>query len=553
MRAGRSGFACALIALLAGCAAATSAGGADDAYPVRGGLGSDLAADVVRVGAFARVQALAISRSRVYIVADDGVAMLDRLTRRWQVPVPLHIATARSNARALAVADPALDVLFVASGSRLWIVRPATRFISTVFLPSDARQLALERNGRGAFVFATGWWLVSPAGSASPLPPGQSPSGNEILAVPDAQQILRETPGLQSFGSLLTRDDQLRTWPLTALARAPERSDVWAGTDGGGVFETDPTMLRSSQHPYGLRTRGASAVVVAADGVWVTEEPDALGGRDFGLTFASGDLAEWRWLSPIRGALGAASMAMRGRIACLATDAGAYMIDVITPSPRPEHHEVPQVGRLIAVWGTPHGCWIGGTTGIARVPWPGDSAVQQAVVDGSRGAYGFASSGDTVWAATQTGLRRYVAGIRTGDGDASAVSGLPNALSLPVRGVALAGAGLAVVTDRGLWLTSGANRTTTAERVATSIDRVGRARKIAADDRTVWLAGSRGVLALSIVDRRSRFIELGDPDTPLGSGGFDDVADLALAPDVAWLATRGGLVRVARGSDGLPR
>jgi hypothetical protein len=520
---------------------------------MRSGLGSDPAADVVRVGAFARVQALAISRIRVYVVADGGVAMFDRLTRRWEVPVPLHVAPARSNARAQAVVDPTSDVLFIASGARMWIVRPATRFISTVPLTSEARQLTLERNGRGVFVFANGWWLVSPSGSASPLPPGQSPSGDEILAVPDAQQILRETPGLQSFGSLLTRDDQLRTWPLTALARAPERSDVWAGTDGGGVFETDPTVLRSSQHPYGLRTGGASAVALAADGVWVTEEPDALGGRDFGLTFASRDLANWRWLSPIRGTLGVESIAVRGRFACLATDAGAYMIDVMTPSPRPEHHELSQVGRLIAAWGTPDGCWIGGTTGIARVAWPGDSVVQPAIVDGSRGAYGFASSGDTVWAATQTGLRRYVAGIQSDASGSSAGSGVPNALSFPVRGVAIAGAGLAVLTDRELWLAAGANRMAAAERVPASIDRVGRTRRVAADDRTVWLAGSRGVLALSIVDRRSRFIELGDPFAPLGAGGFEDVVDLVLAPDVAWLATRGGLVRVARGSDGLPR
>jgi hypothetical protein len=287
--------------------------------------------------------------------------------------------------------------------------------------------------------------------------------------------------------------------------------------------------------------------------VWVTEEPDILGGRDFGLTVASSDLANWRWLSPIRGTLGVVSVAIRGRIACLATDGGAYMVDVMTPSPRPEHHELPQAGRLISVWGTPHGCWIGGTTGIARVTWPGDSAVQPTIVDGSRGAYGFASSGDTVWAATQTGVRRYIDGTMVADGASRELGSLPNALSLPVRGVALAGAGLAVLTDRELWLTAGANRAVTAERVPTSIDRVGRARKVAADDRTVWLAGSRGVLALSIVDRRSRFLELGDPFAPLGSGGFDDVVDIVLAPGVAWLATRGGLVRIARGSDGLPR
>jgi hypothetical protein len=517
-------------------------------------MASDLAADVIRVGSFAHVQAVAISRSRVYTVADGGVAMFDRLGQRWQIPVPLPIGRGRATARTLAVADPIADVLFDTSGVRMWIVRPATRFISTVPLPAEARELVLERNGRGAFVFANGWWLVSSSGSATPLPQGQSPSSDEILATPDAQQILRETAGLQSLGSLLTRDDQLRTWPLTALARAPERSEVWAGTDGGGVFEVDPTLLRSSQRPYGFRSTGASAVALAADGVWVAEEPDVRRGGDFSLTFASDDLATWRWLSPVRGTLGAVSLVVRGRSACLATDAGTFILDVMTPSARPLRYELPQVGRQIIAWSTPSGCWIGGTTGTARIAWPGDSVVRPEMVDASRAAYAFASSGDTVWAATQTGVQRYVAGRRVADDRAApAQASLPNALSFPIRGVALAGVGLALLTDRELWFTSGVNRTATAERVAISIDRVGHTRRLAADDRTIWVAGSRGVLAVSILDRHSRFIDLVDPFATPDAGSFLDVVDLALAPDVAWLATRGGVVRVARGPDGMPR
>ena len=554
MRAGRVTLGCTVVALMAGCATATSASDGSDVRPSQPGMASDAAADVIRVGGFAHVQALAVSRSRVYVIADGGVAMFDRLAQRWQIPVPLTIASSRSALRAFAVADPATDVLFVASGARMWIVRPATRFVSNVPLPAEARQLALERNGRGAFVFANGWWLVSSSGSTTPLPPGQSPQSQDILPTPDPQQILRETPGLESFGGLLTRDQQLRTWPLTALARAPERSDVWAGTDGGGVFEVDPTFLRSEQRPYGLHSGGASAVALAADGAWFAEEPLALRVQEFSLTFVSADLATWRWLSPIRGTLGVASMVLRGHVVCLATNAGAFIIDLAARVGEPRRYELQQVGRQLAAWSTPDGCWIGGTTGIARLAWPGDTLRQPEIIAQGHAAFAFASSGDTVWAATQTGVRRYIGGRPTApDGSPGGQGALPNALSFPIRSLALTEAGLAILTDRELWLTSGSGRMTEADRVAVSLDRVGRTRRIAADDRTLWLAGSRGVLVLSTLDHHSRFIDLVDPFAPPDHGGFEDVADIALSPEVAWLATRGGIVRVARGADGLPR
>ena len=551
-----------LVGLVAAACTTAPVGGLAGADPrsAGGDIGGSLAEDIVRVGGFARVAAVAVSRTRVFVVADGGIALYDRLASRWLVPLPLPLDLTRTATTTLAAADPTSDALWVALGPRLWVVRPATHYFTSVQLSSDARELLVDKLGRGVYVYSNGWWLVSSTGSMSPLPGGQGPSRDDVVANPDAQQILRDTPGLQAFGALLTRDEQLRTWQLSALARAPERNDVWAGTNGGGVFDVDPAFLRSTQMPFGLRTRGAAAVALAADGAWIAEEPDASVSSDFGLTFASEDLASWRWLSPVRGPLGVVSMSVRGHDACLATNAGTLIIDLSAKRfGEPRVYELAQVGRQLAAWSTTDGCWIGGTSGIARLPWTADSAAAPTMIADGRAAYAFASSGDTVWAATQAGVQRFVDGhpaarATSGIGD-GAPAPLPNALAGAIRGLALAGDGLALLTDRELWLTTGEGRLGAAQRVEAPIDRLGRIRRIVADDRTVWLGGSRGAAALSLRDRRLRFVELADPSLSFGLHASDpaDVRDLALSPRVAWLATAAGIVRIARGDDGMPR
>ena len=555
----RSLCAASLLPLAFGCATAGSGNrGADDLAGAPT-IGASIGDDVVRVGGFGQVAALAVSRSRVYVVADGGVAIYDRLAQRWMTPVPLPQEGSRVARVTLAAADPTGDALWVTFGSRLWLVRPATRFITSVALVADARQLLVDRTGRGAYVFANGWWSVSPSGALSPVPPGQSPSRDDVLPSPDAQQILRETPGLQSFGALLTRDAQLRVWPLTTLARAPERNDVFAGTNGGGVFEVDPSFLRSTQMPYGMRGRGASAIALAADGVWIAEDPYASPSPDLAITFASEDLATWRWLSPVRGTLGVVSMAVRGRVACLATNAGAYVVDLDERRlQEPERFELAQVGRQLVAWATTDGCWIGGTSGTVRIPWSADSTRASFPVLAGLATFAFASSGDTVWAATQVGVRTFVGGrpiARAANLPASnGGPPLPNALGGAIRGLTLAGDGLALVTDGELWLTSGMGRLATAQRVVAPLARLGRIRRLVADDATLWLGGSLGAAAYSLRDRSWRFVALRDPALSFGlDAAVEDVRDVALSPRAAWLATGAGIVRVARGADGMPR
>ena len=510
----------ALLVLCAGCATSGS--------PAPEGSGLDestsrrsLAEDVVLVGGFGRVAALAISSTHAFVAGDGGVAIYDRLRSRWLVPIPLL----------------------------------------------NARELLIDRMGTGVYVNANGWWSISTSGYALPLPPGKGPPRDDIVPTPSPQQILRDTPGLQSFGALLTRDAQLRTWQLSALARAPERSEVWAGTNGGGVFVVDPMFLRSTQLPYGLRNRGATALALASDGVWIAEEADVTAVPDLAITFAREDLSTWRWLSPAHGTYSVAAMAVRGHFACMATTIGPIVVDLDSPTQTATRvNAFTQVGDPISAWSTPAGCWVGGTSGFTRVPWPADSLSRSSSFSNDGAAFAFASSGDTTWIATMSGVRLHVSepGATPGSGAAGATraalleppaGALPNVLRGPIRALALAGDGLALTTDRELWLTTGTARLSAAVRVDGPVDRLGRIRRLAGDEKTLWLAGTRGSAAFSLRDHRWRFVT-----QPTASGAVTidldrahDVRDVALSPRVAWLATGVGIVRVARGADGMPR
>ncbi len=66
------------------------------------------------------------------------------------------------------------------------------------------------------------------------------------------------------------------------------------------------------------------------------------------------------------------------------------------------------------------------------------------------------------------------------------------------------------------------------------------------DATTIWIVGGRGVL---VVDRASGVRRV------LGAGVHVPAAayDVLLDPQWAWIATREGLIRMQRTSDGMPR
>ena len=535
-------FTTAIACLTLSC----SAGGPSTTAEPRG-LGASRAMDVVRIGGFGRVAAVAVSPTRVFVVGSGGVAVRDRFSDRWLPPIALPIEDV-VRARTLAAADGSGETLWIASGSAVWVVNPSTRWVSGTFVSGDVQELLVDRIGRGAYMRANGWWLVSPTGSAAPT---GAPAAGDVQRTPTAAELLRETPGMSPFAPLLTRDASLRSWELTTLARAPDRNQLWAGTDGGGLFEVDPAFVRSVQHPFGLRSdAGAIALAPAVDGAWILEAPDARSGG-LALTFATDDLTSWRWLSPLTRRVDVLDLATRGSIACVATVAGPVLVDLAAPNgaldtARPDS----RFGEAWAAGAAADGCWLATEAGIVRLPWPGGTGDATVVDASTTTTTGFAFSGDSVWTASAYGVILRVAADTVARG---------TRLSSPAgraRDVALFRDGLAVLTDDALWVTEAPARSANPRRLAVPMERIRPLRRVAADDRTIWVIGGNGAIAVRAADGRWVAVTLdpGSAATGTRTAAFaSDVRDMLLTPSVVWFATRGGVVRVARDDQGMPR
>jgi len=135
-------------------------------------------------------------------------------------------------------------------------------------VPGSVERLIFDRRspGSGAFVYATGsgWLRASTTGFTQPVSDAMLPPPADRVVPSSLQEIYREFPTVESFERMLTRDDQLRTWPVTAGARSPERSEVWLGTMGNGLFKVDPYFNQGTHLPFGLLDYGAGAPIAVA-------------------------------------------------------------------------------------------------------------------------------------------------------------------------------------------------------------------------------------------------------------------------------------------------
>jgi len=201
------------------------------------------------------------------------------------------------------------------------------------------------------------------------------------------------------------------------------------------------------------------------------------------------------------------------------------------------------------------GCVVGTDRGAVVLAWPATAAGAAASETGGARALGstppvraLASSADTIWIGTIGGLYRAV-------GAQGAVPvRLPASVSPDIVALAITDSGLAVASRSEVWLGSGEGRTATFTRPVEAAARMGRLATLGADDRTLWIGGSSGAMAIQMVSGQVVPVPLDEPNAmaapPLGGR---EVRSIALAPGVAWIGTAAGVVRVRRGADGLPQ
>jgi hypothetical protein len=536
----------ATLALAAGCGG-TGLGGYAGAPGV-----SFQREDRVVLTAANYVEAIAVSQRLVFAVTRNALTIYDRQFDAWQPPVALPPELGAGRISSIA-ADPMEDAVWIGTFGAVLFYRPFTDVQIAASVPGlpDVILFDARDQASGAYVRAGGsWYLVSRVGSATPVPASEIPPPVARIRQPSLQEIYAQYPSLQNFQGLMTRDEQLRSWPITAAGSSPETEQVWLGTAGNGLYRVDPRFGEATHVPFGLIADGAGAVARAADGIWVASAGPGAAGRG-GLTFVRTDLQQWRWLEggidrPFA-ATRALDLAVRGSVAWVATDRGLYRVD--TRSTLGVRRWSLTNGlpddRALAVAAVGTGTWVGTLRGLAFLPEQATAAsaagVPRTMMSGIA-VRGLAASGDTVWAATDVGLLAAL----PADTLPRRTVGTDSRLRRPLVAIARADSVMVVASqDEVVALLRG--RALPVPRLdRAQLVGVGRISAVAIDAQTIWVAGDRGV---AVVVRSSGVVRT----LSVGSAFPGPALDLALDPDFAWIATRDGVVRLRRLPDGTVR
>jgi hypothetical protein len=546
----RNSLFAGLLALAAGCAAGPPLEGHSGMLP-----GGSLRTGHIVLGAHTDVSAVAASRSMVFAATQDALLVYDALRRSWLPPLARADGYPGGPVTVLA-ADPVEDGVWAAAFGNVFYYRPHVDLLTSTLVPGvtdgfffDARDVAA-----GAYVRSGGrWTLVSRTGAAFPVSGAQLPPPAARMVPPTLRDLYREFPALQSFAVLLTRDARMRSWPVSAGTRAPDRAEVFLGTRGNGLYRVDPHFQESEHLPYGLLEQGAQSLALAVDGIWVGGAGASPADRG-GATYVSSDLQRWSWLEGPRGRplgrLRIDAVASREHDLWLATPRGLFQLNASNTEFMRQWTVASGLpsDQALSMAPTFGGTWVGTARGLAWIPRSGqDGAMHDTAqpIAPATPVRALLHVGNTLWIGSDGGLA--MVSPATPDQPprwAPAVESAPR-LRRPIRALASSDSTLIVATSDELFAVdvrsgevlpgvAGAGLTTTS---------VGAISALAADARTIWVGGSAGVMIVSRADNYVRQLRAGR-ELPA------EVTSIVLTPTIAWIATRRGLVRLARLPDG---
>jgi len=520
--------------------------------------------DRVTLTAFDVIPAVAASQHTVYIATIDGIGALDRDFQRWLPPVSRAEGYPGGAVTAIA-ADPMEEGVWIALAGALVYYRPSLGQVLGSAIPGVIDAIVFDRRdpGAGAYLHgAMGWSLASRTGMVVPVDPARVPQPDARQAPSTLSDVYRSYPSLRAAGALLTRDDQLQSWPVIAGTSSPDRSEVWLGTRGGGLFRVDPLFLKGEQIPYGPLQTGTGALARDSGGIWMAglgPGGDAgvigttIGSWRAGLAFASGDLQHWRWLDApasarVLSGARANRLSVRAPHAWVATDRGLALLDTRDASRAllwTQTTGLPD-DRALAVAATESGAWVGTARGLAFVSVAGTSPVARASDVHSPNAPATAVralllAGDTLWIGSDAGVLL----LRGASPDSAArLAALGDArLSRPVVALASSDSLVAVATERDLIVVDPQRAAVLPRFDVVNTSPLRRVNAMAMDGSTIWLAGDGGVLIVTRANGASRFL-------PAPGAVPAEAFDVVLDPDHAWVATRAGVLRLARSTDG---
>ncbi|HEU4586727.1 MAG TPA: hypothetical protein VFR95_13315 [Gemmatimonadaceae bacterium] len=545
-------LAAASLATCLACAAAPGGAGGAPAPP-----GSPRE-DRLLLTAFDVIPAVAASQHTVFIASTDGIAALDRDFDRWLPPVAFGPRGGAGPVTAIA-ADPVEEGVWLAAAGSLIYYRPSTGDLSRATAPGLVDAIVFDQRNAGAGAYlhsSSGWMVASRTGMVSPIDPSRVPPPSARTRPSSLAEVYAQFPSLRGAAALLTRDADLRSWPVISGTVSPDRSEVWLGTAGGGLFRVDPLFLKGEQLPFGPLQTATGALARDSNGVWMAGEGGASGEVRAGVSHTTSDLQTWRWLasSAVSRALGgsrAIRMDARGGRIWVATDHGVVALDANDP----DHallwsatNGLPD-DRTTSVAVMDSGAWVGTARGLAFV-------ASTATARAARASDVHASStistvvrallitGDTLWVGSDGGLL-LVRGASP-DSLARRVNFQDTRLARPIFALAANDSLVAAATDRALLVIHPATASLVSRYDAVNIAPIAPVTAMAMDASTIWLAGPGGVL---VVARASGASQLLPAPGPIPAQALDVVLD----PNFAWIATPLGVARLRRASDGSVR
>ncbi len=495
--------------------------------------------DRVLVTDLSTVTALARSSDRVFAATTGGLVVIRDVFRAWEPPLTREDGWPEAPVSAAAFSRTDGTLWLAVTDGRLLALDPAGRRWEDD-VPLDRRVRRLVPDDLSGTLLAdtdAGWLRLDPFSRrlerATPAEAAAAIDRNPDLR---ARRDLLASPGFSSVRAFLGEGPYGRTYDVTDVIPADDPARFWVGTAGGGLALYDSFSQDWRPVPVGLWGRGASALALEGDALWIA--PSVPEAERYGLTRVGPDLDDWR-IETAAGARGAPDLGVR---ALLERDGALWAAGERGLARRSPEGDWTIVARDPGV-GIPVLClaagedaegealWLGGERGVVRLR-PGAGSAERLLQSGPVRA--LHASGGGVWAATDRGLIRIEA-----SGEASPVAGLSPLPSAAVTGVGdTVWAGL----DREVWRRGpdgGWGRVEALGRLS------GPVTALAVRDGVLWAGGPEELVAWDARAMSLRRYTFAAGDLPAGRFGERGISGiLPVDRRRAWLALPAGALRL---------
>ncbi|HET7041076.1 MAG TPA: hypothetical protein VFI13_03620 [Gemmatimonadales bacterium] len=492
--------------------------------------------DRVVLGSMLRIQAVASSFDRLFVVGGGRVMYQDLGRPGWQGPFDAPVDAEFLDVRG-SIVDPLDRSLWVVTGSGWLRYDPTLDRWDRGFAGGQVVAAGLDR-GRpvdGLYLRLPTGWMVATRGGGIVTPAAEAPRPGQFISIGTLDEAARANPQLGGMLSGTLMAPGLRTVRLNAAAPAADQSGWWLGTDGAGLYWLPFGSVIPERRSWGLPGDEVGGVFAVPGGAWAVTDESLEG--DAALVFVPEALDHFDWYFGDR-VFGQPFRAVRvvhvvDSLVWAGTDQGAVAFDRHGVRVRRLDERDGLADRRILSIAARRGRLVLGTAaGVAEVS---DSGVQRLAPNFVSPALALALSGDTTWVGTSIGLFATLPGM----GDLRSAPGWDGVdlARHPVTALLWRGDTLVALTDRAVvWRDPGTGHWT----VGPDLDqRVGRTHALADGRDGVWVAGSLGL----------GFARLGGPVMRLLASGDDlpgEAWDVSIDGDRIWVATPHGLVRFRR-------